>query len=166
MAYEKELKKNERLNNKVKNIPKTRNINTKMNSDKTLLAYKNDIALASKNLNKPFKEYIAGALVVKNGDTATILISGYDKKYYDFAPNYFLYFMIMNYYQNEYKYINLNGITADLSKENKYHGLNEFKLGFKPHIYEYIGEFDLVINPHIYNKLLKKGLLEKEFNKN
>ena len=165
-AYEKELKKNEKLNDKVKIKPGTRNINTKMNSDKTLLAYKNDIAIASKYLNTTGKKYIAGALVIKHDDTATILISGYDKTYKDFAPNYFLYYEILKYYQNEFKYMDLNGITGDFSKENKYYGLNQFKLGFKPNIYEYIGEFDLIINHRIYNRLYKKGYLQEEFNNN
>ncbi|MBQ6841185.1 MAG: peptidoglycan bridge formation glycyltransferase FemA/FemB family protein [Bacilli bacterium] len=165
-AYNKELTKNENLNKKVSQIPGTRNINKKMNSDKTLLAYKNDISIATKHINNPNKEYVAGALVVKHGDTATILISGYDKTYRDFAPNYYLYYEILRYYRNEFKYVNLNGISGDFSRNNKYHGLNQFKLGFKPEIYEYIGEFDLVINPRIYNKMIKKGLLTKEFNKN
>ena len=38
-------------------------------------------------------------------------------------------------------------------------------MGFNPDVYEYIGEFDLVINDKEYNKLLKSGLLAKEFNK-
>ena len=165
-AYNNELVKNEKLNQKVKQIPGPRNINKKMNSDKTLLSYKNDISIATKHINKPDKEYIAGALVIKYKDTATILISGYDKRYRDFAPNYYLYCEILRYYRNEYKYVNLNGITADFSKTNKYHGLNQFKLGFNPKIHEYIGEFDLVIKPKIYNHLIKKGLMTKEFNKN
>ena len=160
------MRRNEQLNKKVGQIPGTRNINKKMNSDKTLLAYKNDISIASKHLNNPEKEYVAGALVVKHGDTATILISGYDKRYRDFAPNYYLYYEILRYYHNEYKYVDLNGITGDFSQTNKYHGLNQFKLGFKPNIYEYIGEFDLIINKKGYNYLAKKGLLEQEFNKN
>ncbi|MBE6155984.1 MAG: aminoacyltransferase [Firmicutes bacterium] len=162
-AYTKELAKNEQLNRKVSQIPGTRNINKKMNSDKTLLAYKNDISLATKNITNNEKIYIAGALVIKHKDTATILISGYDKKYKDFAPNYFLYSEILNYYHNEFKYVNLNGITGDFTKNNKYYGLNEFKLGFNPQIHEYIGEFDLIINKRVYNYLLKKGYLEKEF---
>lgn len=165
-AYNKELEKNEKLNKKVIQIPGTRNINKKMNSDKTLLAYKNDISIATKHITNPEKEYIAGALVVKHGEKATILISGYDKRYRDFSPNYYLYYEILRYYKNEYKFVDLNGITADFSQNNKYHGLNQFKLGFKPNIYEYIGEFDLIINSRVYNKLIKKGLLEKEFNKN
>jgi len=162
-AYYKEELVNSLLNKKVIDKPVARNINKKMNSDKTLLAYKNDIAYASKKLNENQKEYIAGALVIKYKDTVTIVINGYDKKYKEFAPNYYLFYEILNYYKNEYKFANLNGITGDFSKNNKYHGLNTFKLGFKPKIYEYIGEFDLVINERRYNNFIKKGLLQKEF---
>lgn len=165
-AYQKELNKNAILKEKVIRKPGNRNINTKMNSDKTLLSYKEDIALATKYVLEKEKTYIAGALVIKHGDTITIRISGYDKKYSSFSPNYFLYHEILNYYHNEYKYADLNGITGDFSKENKYHGLNEFKMGFNPTIYEYTSEYDLIINKYVYNKLMKKGLLEKEFKDN
>ena len=165
-AYNKELKKNQFLNEKVINNPNDKNINTKMNSDKTLNAYKNDIAIASKNILENNKEYIAAALVIKYKNTATIIISGYDKKYKDFAPNYYLYYELCNYYQNEFKYLDLNGLTSDFSINNRYYGLNNFKLGFNPKVYEYIGEFDLIINNRVYNHLVKKGLLEKEFKNN
>lgn len=165
-AYEKELKNNEKLNNKLLRRTTNKIINQKMNSDKTLLSYKNDIAYASSYLNTDKKEYIAGALVIKHKDTASIIISGYDKKFKDFAPNYFLYYNIIEYYKNEFKYVNLNGISGDFGKEHRYVGLNKFKLGFNPTIQEYIGEFDLVINKSTYAKLSKKGLLNKEFNVN
>lgn len=164
-AYNKELEVNTLLNQKVRQKPNNRNINKKMNSDKTLLSYKNDISYATKLLAKNQKDYIAGALTIKHKDTVTIIINGYDKKFADFAPNYYLFYNILNYYKNEFKYVNLNGITGDFSKDNKYHGLNEFKIGFNPEIYEYIGEFDLVLNKINYNYLLKKGHLAREFNK-
>lgn len=162
-AYEKELKKNELLNEKVKIKPGPRNINKKMQSDKALLSYKNDISLASKRINEFGKDYVAGAFCIRHNDKATIVIAGYDQKYKNFAPNYYLYFAILEYYKNKVNYVDLNGLTADFSNKHKYSGLNNFKLGFKPNIYEYIGEFDLVINPKIYNHLIKKGLLDNEF---
>lgn len=162
-AYENELHKNEYLNEKVRFKPGPRNINKKMNSDKTLLSYKNDISIASKKLNEEESPYIAGALVITSLDKATVVISGFDKKYKDFAPNYFLFYSLLEYYKDKVHYLDLNGLTADLSSSNKYHGLNRFKLGFNPEIYEYIGEFDLVINKKVYNYLIKKELLNKEF---
>ncbi|MDD5864904.1 MAG: peptidoglycan bridge formation glycyltransferase FemA/FemB family protein [bacterium] len=164
-AYEKELEKNELLNQKILKLPSNKNINKKMNSDKALLSYKNDIAIANKYILKNEKTYIAGALVIKYGNTITILISGYDKKFKDYSPNYYLYYNILMNYKNEYKYACLNGVSGDFSKENKYYGLNKFKMGFNPDIYEYIGEFDLVLNKINYYFLNKKNLINKEFKK-
>lgn len=164
-AYNAELRRNAFLNNKLLTNSNANAINAKMNSDKALLSYKNDIAEASKNLNTGLETYVAGALVIKHQNRVIIQISGFNKAMSRFSPNYFLYYALIKYYQQEYKYLDLNGITADLSKENHYYGLNRFKMGFNPDVYEYIGEFDLVIGEKQYDKLLKSGALAKEFNK-
>lgn len=164
-AYNAELRRNASFNNKLITNNNANAINAKMNSDKALLSYKNDIAEASKNLNTGLETYVAGALVIKHQNRVIIQISGFNKAMSRFSPNYFLYYALIKYYQQEYKYLDLNGITADLSKENHYYGLNRFKMGFNPDVYEYIGEFDLVIDEKQYEKLLKSGALAKEFNK-
>lgn len=164
-AYNGELRRNASFNNKLITNNNANAINAKMNSDKALVSYKNDIAEASKNLNTGLETYVAGALVIKHQNRVIIQISGFNKAMSRFSPNYFLYYALIKYYQQEYKYLDLNGITADLSKENHYYGLNRFKMGFNPDVYEYIGEFDLVIDEKQYEKLLKSGALAKEFNK-
>ena len=63
------------------------------------------------------------------------------------------------------EYLGLNGLSGDFSKESKYYGLNEFKLGFNPRVFEYLGELDLVINEKAYNKLLATGKLHQMFDK-
>ena len=145
--------------------PNDKNVNHKMNSDKTLLTYKNEISYAVKNMNNDGKVYVAGALVIKNEKTATILISGYDPKYKDLSVNYFLYDEIINYYKDEFEFLNIGGISNNFLNSEKYKGLNNFKLGFNPYIYEYAGEFDLIIRPTTYSYLERKGYLQKEFNK-
>ncbi len=162
--YEYELRKNNAFNEKIitKNNPTI--INAKMNSDRALLSYKNDITEASKHLNTNEDVYVAGAMVIKFNNRITIYISGYDKDLKRYPANYFLYYAILYFYKDKYKYADLNGVTVD-SRDNPYHGLNRFKNGFNPDIYEYIGEFDLVIDEAKYNHLLKSGLLAKEFNK-
>ena len=163
--YEEELERNAILNEELKRKSNKKIINKKMNSDRKLLAYKNDIQEATE-LNKiKDKIYIAGALVIKYKNRVHILISGYDTKYKNFAPNYFLHYQIMEYYKKEFDYIDLNGMTGDFTKENPYNGLNQFKLGFKPKIYEYIGEYDLPILPAKYKKQRLNGNLAKIFNK-
>ena len=163
--YNNELNNNIYLNNKMVDKNNSSVINAKMQSDKALLAYKNDIAEASKYLNTNIETYVAGAIVIKYNNRITIQFSGFDRELKRYSANYFLYFAILAYYQQDFKYADLNGITADFDKNNPYHGLNRFKMGFNPDIYEYIGEFDLVINESSYNHLLKSGLLAKEFNK-
>ena len=71
----------------------------------------------------------------------------------------------MKYYQQEFDYIDLNGMTGDFTNENPYKGLNEFKLGFNTKVYEYIGEYDLPIIGTKYKKLRMNGNLAKTFNK-
>ncbi len=164
-AYEKELERNTKLNHNLiqNNTPK--NINLKMNSDRKLLSYKNDVLEATERNSLHEKIYIAGALVIKYQNRIQILISGYDKKYKRFNPNHFLHHKIIEYYKDSYSYLDLNGMTGDFTKENPYYGLNKFKLGFKPNIYEFIGEYDLIINEKKYKKLLADGTLAKIFNK-
>ncbi len=165
IAYNKELEKNNTLNEKLTHFYSEKLINTKMNSDKVLLAYKNDIMEATKGISDNKKIYLAAALVVKHQDTVTVIYSYFDKNYKRFAANYFLYYNLIKYYQNTYKYLDLNGVVGDFKNDNPYHGLNRFKLGFNPNIYEFIGEFDLIIEPKSYDILLKNGILAKEFNK-
>ena len=163
--YENELEKNNLFNQALRKKNSKKNINQKMMSDKKLLSYKNDIFLATELNKKSEKIYIAGALIIKFQNRINILISGYDKKYKSFNPNYFLHYSLIKHFQKEFDYLDLNGMTGDMSKNNPYHGLNEFKLGFKPKLYEFIGEYDLPIKPRIYKKLRKRGELAKLFDK-
>ena len=163
--YNYELDNNTYLNNRLIEDPYSNIINQKMNSDKVLLTYKNDIAEAAKELNNVVDTYVAGAIIIKHQNRITIEISGFDKKMHRYSPNYFLYYAILDYYSKDYKYADLNGVTGDLSHDSKFYGLNRFKLGFNPDVYEYIGEFDLIIDKSTYNSLLKNGALAEEFNK-
>lgn len=144
--YEQELEQNQELNQNLIKNNTTKNINLKMNSDRKLLSYKNDILEATEKNSLHDKIYIAGAIVMKYQNRVQIIMSGYDKKYKHYNPNYFLHYKIIEYYKNNYSYLDLNGMTGDFTKENPYYGLNKFKLGFKPHLYEFIGEYDLIIN--------------------
>ncbi len=164
-TYEKELENNTALNQELIKENNQRNINRKMNSDRKLLSYKNDVLEATERNSKQEKIYIAGALIIKYKNRVQILMSGYDRSYRRFNANYFLHYKIMEYYQNEYAYLDLNGMTGDFTNENPYYGLNEFKLGFNPKVYEFIGEYDLVIDEKKYYVLRNNGTLAKIFNK-
>jgi len=163
--YNKELEKNNKLNDKLAYSKSDKIINNKMSSDKILLTYKNDIMEATKGITDRKKFYLAGALVIKHNDTASIMFSAFDPEYKRFAPNYFLHYALIKYYRNEFNYLDLNGLVGDFKNENPYTGLNRFKLGFNPKIYEYIGEFDLIIEPKSYEILLHNKIIQKEFDK-
>lgn len=139
------------------------NLNLKMESDKVLHAIKNEIVFATNKIKNKKEDCIAAALVIKYANRIHFVISGFDKRFSELNPNHFMYFKIMDYYKNEFKFADLNGVTGNLKKESKFYGLNQFKLGFNPKIYEFIGEFDLILNTKHYEKLQKKGLLERHF---
>lgn len=164
-VYEEEVERNNTYHTILEKDNGKKNINKKMDSDRKLVAYKHNVELATELNKRKDKVYIAGALVIKYKNRIQILISGYDTKYKNYDPNYFLHYAILDYYKNDYDYADLNGMTGDFSKENPYYGLNEFKLSFKPKVYEYIGEYDLVIKPLKYKKLRSSGQLAKIFNK-
>jgi len=141
------------------------NINKKMNSDRALLSYKNDIEIATLGLRTNKTTYLAGALTIKYKNRINIIISGLDTNYKSYNANYFLHHELIKYYKENYKFIDLNGLTGDFNSTNPYKGLNDFKLGFNPHVYEFIGEFDLILNNKVYNHLAKNGTLAEYFKK-
>lgn len=163
--YDQEYEHNQEISQKLIQHSNDMYIKEKMNSDKILLTYKNDIELAIKGLRENKNDYIAGAFVIRYLNRVHIVISGYDKTFEHFNPNYFLHYNILEVYKDQFKFMDLNGMTGDFTTTNPYFGLNQFKMGFKPHIYEFIGEFDLIFNEHAYKTFIKKGLLAKEFNK-
>ena len=163
--YEKELEVNNKIVNKVMINPSKDNLKRKLESDTLLNTIKDNIALATNGLAKNKEQYIAGAITIKYKNRIYILISGYDKEFKMFSPNYFLHYKLIEYYKNDYDFIDLNGITGDFTPENPYKGLDEFKLGFNPYAFEYIGEFDFIINDALYKAMEQNGQLAKEFNK-
>jgi len=164
--YNDELSLNESLNNEMQNNPNDKLLARKMQSDRDLTSYKNDILKASKNIHDENSIVIAGALVIKYFNRAYILISGYDQEFKFLSPNYYLHYKIIEHYKSlNFEFVDLNGMTGDFTKENPYYGLNKFKLGFNDIVYEYIGEFDLVIRKRVYNDLNNSATLAKEFNK-
>lgn len=163
--YEQESDNNQKLNQLLIKDSSEKNMNKKLNSDKLLLKYKNDVLEATMKNTETDKIYIAGAMVLKFHNRVQILFSGFDKKYQHFNPNYFLHNEILHYYRDTHYFADLNGLTGDFTKNNPYYGLNEFKMGFNPNLYEFIGEFDFVIEPYKYQKFLKLGIISQLFKK-
>ena len=163
--FEEENTLNAKLIEKVMKNPTNENLKRKLESDNVINTYKDSIAIATRHLAMNKEEYIAGAITIKYKNRVNILISGYDVQYKRFCPNYFLHYKLIEYYKNDFDYMDLNGITGDFTDTNPYKGLDEFKLGFNPLTFEYIGEYDFIINDSLYKVMEQNGQLAKEFNK-
>ena len=163
--YENELLNNEQLAERIQQYaPNDRErqntLNKKMESDKLVSSYKNNMLLATKLLkNHPEGILIGGALVIKYDNAAYIISDGYNEKFSSLNASYLIKWqMISDYNRQGLKYLNMNAVVGEFEKKNQYSGLNEMKLGFNTIVTEYIGEFDLILNNFTYN-------LFKSFNK-
>ncbi len=161
------IDKNEQINKIFINDTKNKQLlRQKMESDKKITTLNQEITEINSYIqNGIYKQIIASALIIKYQNRINIVISGFDKNTKQ-NPNHLLYTKLIEHYKKQnYKYLDLNGITGDFTPSNPYKGLNEFKLNFKPNIYEYIGEFDLIINQTLYSLLWSTKILHNEFDR-
>ena len=170
-VYEHELEKNEYLSKKIqehgittKTTVKKNILNSKMESDRLLNIYKNQLVLATKLLQDyPNNLILGGALTIEYDNAIYLIVDGYDKKYKNLCCNYLIRWYIINEgVKKQYKYFNMNGISGEFRKKNPYSGLNENKIGFDGIPTEYIGEFDLILNNFNY-KLYQSFSKEKNY---
>ena len=136
-------------------------LNEKMESDKLLNTYKNDLVWATELLkDHPQGIIIGSAFSIVYDQASYLIIEGFNPKYKELNPNYLIKWKMISEAKNRnFKYVNFNGISGDFTKDTKkkekkdtkYHGLNEMKLGYNAVITEYIGEFDFIINNLTYN---------------
>ena len=164
-TLEQEQERNEQLNAIIQDMrisTEERNnyLNQKMESDKLLNTYKNNIVAATELLKEhPEGIKIAAAMVVTYDNAAYVFVDGINEENSSLNAGYLLkWYMIQDYNSRGFKYLNLNAIVGEFEKKNAYSGLNEMKLGFNTTITEYLGEFDIVLNNFSYN-------LYKSFNK-
>ena len=162
---EKEQIINDELNEKLRNDTNEINLNKKMESDRILEEYKQDIIYATAGLRRKEDTFIAGAIVIKYDKKISILISGFDKKHNYLNSNYFLHHKIIEKYKEDYEILDMNGIANDFDENSKYTELNKFKISFNPTITEYIGELDLIISKWRFKLVEKNNLLSSEFTK-
>lgn len=163
--YEIEENKNGLFNEILHRSNKETDLNRKMSSDSKLSVIKNEIITATEGLRTCNNVTVAAALVVKYENRVHILESAFDRKYSYLNANYFLYHSLIDNYKMDYDYLDIGGVSGDFKGIHPYKGLNRFKIGFNPNIYEYIGEFDYIINRTAYDTLLMSGKLANEFNK-
>ena len=145
--------------------PNKKNLNAKMDSDKKLQGYKDNIIKATNGLKRHPTDIIAGALVIKHYNRVSILASGFKDEYKYLNPNHFLYYAIFERYKPYFSYCDMNGVSGNFEPSSPYHGLNQFKIKFNPVIYEFVGEFDLICSERIFKKLIKTSFIEDEFNR-
>lgn len=166
-AYEHEVERNEMLTNKIQanlgNVNK-RLINAKMESDRLLGIYKDELVIATGILEKyPRSIILGGALTIEYNEVIYLIAEGYDRRYKNLCCNYLIrWFIINEASKKNYKYFNIGNICGDFRNKNPYSNLNENKLGFDSIPTEYIGEFDLVLDSFNY-KLYQNFSKEKDF---
>ena len=164
--YERELQKNEELNEHIReaglnNKISTKLTNSKITSDKVLAIYKTELENASNLLTKfPQGIIISACAIIVEKHGIVLIIEGQNTTYKLFYPTFLTKWAIIEKYSKlGAVFFDLNAITGYFQNNSKYNGLNEMKLGFGSEVTEYIGEFDLVINKAVYNfhKKMKLG---------
>ncbi len=162
-AHDKEARINDHYNEMIQTKVNQKTLNSKMNSDRKLQAYKEKIVKATNELKKQRTAFVGGALVIKHYNRVSILISGYSNEYAYLNPHHFLYYAIFERYKPYFNFCDMNGVTGVFDEKSKYNGLNKFKIDFNPTIYEFIGEFDLICSEHLFKRLIKTSFIEDEF---
>ena len=142
-------------------------INEKLKIDQNVVKYRNPLVEATEYL-KTYAEGIvtSTALVIKWQDAVYLAIDGYDKNYKKFGAKQLMIWKLMGRYAKlGFKKFYLGGVTNINKKNNKYKGLNEFKLNFHANVIEYAGDFELITNSPLYfvykNSFGITGMLKK-----
>ncbi len=142
-------------------------INRKINSDIVLASARKNLITATNLLkNNPDGIVLAAVLIATYRDTVYLLIDGYDPQYKNYSAKHLLIWKLMEKYSKlGYKKFNLGGISNYELDENKYKGLNEFKLNFGAKAYEYAGDFEIITNNTKYFMYRQSIPIEKMLKK-
>lgn len=144
---------NQEINNLVLANPNNEKlINQKINSDTILDNARKNLIMATNFFNENIEGIVlATVLIGIYRDTVYLLVDGYDKHFKSFnAKHLLIWKLIEKYSKLGYKKFNLGGISNNELKNNKYKGLNEFKLNFGADIFEYVGDFEIITNNALY----------------
>lgn len=154
--YQKQIEICNKLNNNLfRRIGKNNNklINKKIYSENKLNELKNELIYATKLLKEePRGIILATALITKYKDEVYIFMDGYNKDFKQINAKHLMTWKLIEKYSKEkYKRFNLGGMTNPNIKNDKYKGLNEYKLSFNARCIEYIGDLELITNNTLYN---------------
>lgn len=166
--YADELEINEQINAEFNEKPNDSELyDKKMKSDKIVNDISRNIAIINNRMKADTNSEILGAaFVIKYENRINILISGQKNDFNNLDVKTFILYKIIEKYKKEnYLYLDMNGITGDMTESNPYKDVNDFKLKFNPTTFEYIGEFDLIINKPFHQLLWSTGKIQKEFYK-
>ena len=166
--------KSNQLNNLIMNKKtkyKHKLISKKINIDKYLNQYRNELISATNMLrNYPEGVVTSCILLVKQDKEITILMDGYAPNFKKLNSKHLLIWQIIEMHQKQgFTKFNLGGVSNITIDSNRYTGLDEFKLGFGAKMYEYAGDFELVTHKRNYNlyrnyvplkKLIKSKLIK------
>ena len=143
--YQKQMDLCNKLNNKL--------INNKIYEENKLNELKNELVFATKLLKEsPEGILLATMLIAKYRDEIYILMDGYNKDFKKLNAKHLMTWKLIEKYSKEkYKRFNLGGMTNPYIKNDKYKGLNEFKLSFNARCVEYIGDLELITNQRLYS---------------
>lgn len=155
------------LNTMVSSMNKQREkyIVKKMDADKELNRLRKELVKATKYLQEhPEGIIIATSLVLKNKDEIFILTDGVDKKYKSLNPKHLLIWKLIEMYSKQgYKRLNMSAMSNPNIEDNKFAGLNTFKINFNALCYEYLGDLELICNDKLnflYNNFNLKNILK------
>lgn len=167
--YEQEENNNNLLNSSIMNNPNNsfKLINKKIQSDNYFTKARNELINAT-NLLRDYPEGIilASVLVIRVKDEVFLYMDGFDNRYKRLnAKHLIIWKLIEKYSKLGFKTFNLGGMTNVNAENNRYAGLNEFKLGFNSNMYEYVGDFELICNNTLYFMYRKTMDLRKMLKK-
>lgn len=167
LLYEHEAQKNAKLTEELQKYSteskkKNRLLNRKIESDKLVNSYKNDIIYGTKLYRDRKFIIVASNAIITYGNEVFFLIDGINYRFKNFNANHLLKWKIIEQYRKlGYTKFHLNGITGDFTRKNQYLGLYTFKKGFNADVTEYIGEYTLVLNRVKYNAWMKLDAIQK-----
>lgn len=127
-------------------------INKKLIADQLLDKYQRQLVIATDMLKEHPEGIITSSmLIITNKDSVYLYMDGYDKHYHFLNSKHLLLWKIIEKYSLQgFKKFNLGGVVNPFSSNEKYNGLNEFKLSFNPNIIEYLGDLELICNNALY----------------
>ncbi len=165
--YELAERESDEINNLVltEKEKKSSLINRKISIDQKFSEAKNKLIEATKVSSfYPNGINLASALVITHKDEAYVLIDGLKYEFKSFnAKHLLIWKLIENYQHYKFRKFNMGGITNPAITDEKFSGLNQFKLSFNATPIEYIGDFELIINNSRYFIFSKTNPISKIF---